>query len=296
MIIPTLNRSDYLLITLKHLLKQTFDLPYEIIVIDQSDKIDLEIVELGQSNNIVQYHHIRHFRGLPEARNYGWKSAQYDYILYLDDDITCSESLLEEHYKQISLPHVGIVGGGITEVMNPNSGTKTGVFNFWKAQPISGFHNEGLFEVDHVKGCNFSIKKSVMSLVHGTDERFTKGSALYEETDLCLRVKRLGFPIIFNSCAHVYHHSAPTGGCRVLDTNKYIFSLVRNRSIVIERHLEWYHKITAHLVLIRLVLSYVIHYKNLNLIYSYLLGFKEGTSLGRKNVLVSTQGNNESSI
>lgn len=283
-ILPTLNRTDYLKQTLECLVVQDFEHPFEIIIVDQSTKEDNLIKKYSEQYDFVRYYYINSFRGLPEARNFGWQNSIYDYILYLDDDITCKTNLLTEHYKYLKQSNIAIVAGGITEKNNPNKEGRIGYFNYFKSEPITGFHGNGRFEVNHAKGCNFSTKKKVLKKVDGIDENLTKGTALYEELDYCLRINKNGYQVFFNSKAHVFHLAAATGGCRVPNINKYIFSLVRNRSFIISRHLKWYHKITAHLFLLKIVLAYAVSYKNSHLLAQYVKARKEGTRLGYQPV------------
>ncbi len=274
-IVPTLNRSDFLINTLKDLVKQKFDFPYEIIVVDQSIKEDQLAIDFASNYDFINYQYITSFRGLPEARNYGASIAKYDYLLYVDDDIECDEVLLAEHYKFLSKENVGIVAGGITEKHRENVDSQIGVFVKYKADPQRGFHVRAQKEVDHATGCNFSIKKDIFIDVGGIDTGLTKGAALHEETDLCLRVKKAGHTIFFNYDAHIYHLVADTGGCRVPDMEKYVFSLSRNRSIVINRHLPLFYRITARAYLAKLAVSYAIHYKNKAIIKAYFKGVKD---------------------
>lgn len=286
-VIPTLNRTDFILNTLKDLVKQECDFPFEILVVDQSKVEDRVVVEFAKEYNTIKYHYITTFRGLPEARNYGASVAKYDFLLYLDDDISCNSNLLTEHYKALLPLDIAMVAGGITEKNNPNVGKKVGHFVKWSATPLTGFHLKVEKIVSHVKGCNFSIKKDEFLKNVGIDQALTKGAALYEELDLCLRLARTGQKIKFQSSAHVFHHAAPTGGCRVPDIVKYIKSLSRNRSIIIGRYLPWYFKITAHLYLLRLVISYMITYRKIEVIISYFNGVREGHKVAKQTPLNS---------
>lgn len=286
-VIPTLNRTNFLINTLKDLINQKCDFPFEILVVDQSKVEDKEVVEFAKEYSAIKYHYITTFRGLPEARNYGASVAKYGFLLYLDDDISCNPNLLTEHYKTLLIEDVGMVAGGITEKNNPNIGKKVGHFIKWSATPITGFHLKGEQIVTHVKGCNFSIKKEDFIKNVGIDQSLTKGAALYEELDLCLRLGKKGKKIKFQSSAHVVHHAAPSGGCRVPDIIKYIKSLSRNRSIIIGRHLPWYFKITAHLYLFRLVISYMITYRKIEVFKSYFNGVVEGNKVAKQTPLNS---------
>lgn len=280
-IIPTLNRREYLASTVKCLLRQEFNLPYEILIVDQSKQLDNEMIELSRDYGIINYCHTTSFRGLPEARNFGVQHSLYDFILFLDDDIECGDQLLNEHYKYLIQPNIAIVAGGITEKYKENSKSKTvGKFHFYSASPERGFHIAFNGYVDHGGGGNYSIKKEVFIKVGGVDEYLNYGAALYEETEICLRVKRAGYKIYFNYSAHVWHLAADTGGCRVFDIEKYIKALVHNRALLISRHLKWYHRPTANLYLLRLVTSYAIAYRNpklfLQFLKSYRIGYKKG--------------------
>ena len=82
-IVPTLNRTDFLLNTLKDLVKQEFNFPFEIIIVDQSKVKDRVVIEFVKKYNTINYHFITTFRGLPEARNYGASIAKYNYLLFL---------------------------------------------------------------------------------------------------------------------------------------------------------------------------------------------------------------------
>lgn len=284
-IIPTLNRTDFLIPTLHDILRQQVNQPYEIIVVDQTQDKDQQVITLADRHPLLHYYHIDFFRGLPEARNYGAQKAQYDVLVYIDDDIECQPDFLQRHWNTfLELPDVAVVAGGITEKFKSNPDGKIGQFVSKTATPLRSFHKEGFLEVDHAGGGNFSIRKEFFFKVSGMDENLTKGAALYEETDLCLRVKEAGGKIWFNSAAHVFHLAADTGGCRVADIDKYVYNLVRNRSLIIMRHLKGLDKVTARAELFRLVLAYTISYKKLALIKSFFTARKEGEQTGMEPI------------
>lgn len=279
-IIPTLNRTEVVFNTISAILSQHFDKPWEVIVVDQSDLRDTKLASIEISN--YHYFHVTKFRGLPEARNFGVQRALYDYILFLDDDIECDTSLLDEHYKYISQPEIGVVAGGITEKFKDNPKCQQiGSFCYYLAVPERGFHINRNSYVDHAGGGNYSIKKEIYEKMGGVDEYLNYGAALYEETDLCLRVKQIGYKVFFNYDAHVLHLAAPSGGCRVKDIHKYISSLVHNRALIISRHLKWYHQITATIYLFRLVLAYAVANYDLSLFSVFLQNYKEGYRKGK---------------
>lgn len=281
-IVPTLNRTNFIINTLQALMVQQFRRPYEVIVVDQSEQPDQHVKDFAATYvGQIIYCHITTFRGLPEARNFGWQHARFDYLLYLDDDIEIDSNLLEEHYKYIIKPEIGVVAGGITERYKKNPHVlKIGEYNFYTASPIRGFNMNKKCYVDHAPGGNFSIKKELIERCGGSDEYLNVGAALYEESDLCLRIKETGSVIFFNYDAHIFHLAANTGGCRVSDINKYIYSLVHNRSLIIARHLNSLQRMTATVYLIKLVLSYSLSYKKC-LFGTFFQAYKRGAIHGK---------------
>lgn len=279
-VIPTLNRTEIVLNTISAVLSQKFDKPWEVIVVDQSDLLDFKLIDI--KDNRYHYYHVTQFKGLPEARNFGVQHALYDYILFLDDDIECENNLLTEHYKYIIKPEIGVVAGGITEKFKLNPSCKiTGYFHNITAVPERGFDKKQRLFVDHAGGGNYSIKKAIFKQIGGVDEYLNYGAALYEETDLCLRVKKIGYKVFFNYDAHVWHLAVPSGGCRVNDLSKYIRSLVHNRALIISRHLKWYYQVTATLYLLRLVLAYAIKNNDFSLFLLFVSNYKKGYKKGK---------------
>ena len=49
-IIPTLNRTSFLKNTLKDLVLQDFNLPFEIIIVDQSNQKDTDVIKSSEKN------------------------------------------------------------------------------------------------------------------------------------------------------------------------------------------------------------------------------------------------------
>lgn len=275
-VVPTLNRDDYLYDCLQDLLAQEHR-PLEILVVDQSDHVPKHVQQIVEMHpDIISYHKVD-FRGLPLARNYGWEHAHYDAIVYVDDDIRCSPSLVSEHLRALRLPNVGIVAGRITEAHREERVRgKAGHFNVWTANVKRGFSQEGEYYVCHAPGGNFAVWRKVAQQIGGFEEKLNFGAALYEETEFCLRASQIGYQIYFNGLAHLTHLAVPTGGCRVDDVEPYVWGLAHNRTILIRRHLSWYQQPVAFAELLRLGLAYMKHYRKPQVLYALLNGTMAG--------------------
>jgi GT2 family glycosyltransferase len=291
-IIPTLNRGTFLENSLSDMINQDYN-NYEIIIVDQSKlETSQKIQQMANENsNKVRYIKVD-FKGLLEARNYGFQKARGDILIYIDDDIRAERNFIYEHVRMYSGSLMAMVAGGIEE---PRVNSRrlsipsvTGKFNKWLCSPIAGFDLSEECFVDHVKGVNFSIKKSVLQETGGFDENLNIGAALYEELELCLRVTKLGHKIFFNPKAKLRHLVAPSGGCRISNNiPKYIFGLAHNRSLLIFRHLKLKYRFTALMRLFLLILSSCRIAKSFKPFFWGLRGVINGMSHAKHSIKIT---------
>ncbi len=267
-VVCTLNRGRTLVNALTDLIRQSYQ-PLEIIVVDQSDQVAPEVKEFLRSHgSSVRHFHVS-FKSLPKARNFGWQQARYSHVIYVDDDIRCTEEFASQHMLTYQNTGCALVAGGVDQkgtLLLPS--TQVGKFSYWRAVPMQGFSSTESKEVDHAVGCNFSADRAWLEKMGGFDERFGKGAALYEEADFCLRVRRAGGRIQFNGKARLNHLADPTGGCRVDNVVDYVRSLARNRSLIIFEHLSWYYRPTAFLQLAKTVFAYAWRYRNQHAVWA----------------------------
>lgn len=280
-VIPTLNRGGYLPNCLRDLLAQRH-VPLELLVVDQSAMKSDEVADLvRQHPGVISYHWVG-FRGLPLARNYGWRRARHEAIVYVDDDIRCGPRFVEEHLQTLREPLVGAVAGGIDEKLKSISGElrTTRGMRRWTASPIGAYCDRDAYDVDAFKGCNFSIWRPVLTQLGGFDEQLSSGAALYEDLEVCLRLRSLGYRIRFNGQARLHHLAAPDGGCRVPKPREYVASMAHNRALVIARHLRWFETPTAIARLVWLVGAYATVNRDAGVLAAGLRGFLEGAPKG----------------
>lgn len=275
-VVPTLDRPEFLLNTLADLLAQNHR-PIEILIVDQSSQPAREALALaGRHADLIRYHHVC-FRGSAKARNYGWRSARYDAIVFLDDDIRCGPDLIGAHLRALKLPGVGLVAGGVENVgRRPDAGPPTGRFLRWTATPKLGFEACGAFDVDHVPEGNFGAWRKVLASVGGIDEAFDVPAALYEGVDLGLRVKRAGYRVYYEGSARLKHFAAPRGGNRVVQPAEYVWGLAHNRAMIIRRHVRWYHVPSAMGRLAALGAAYALYHRQLRLLAACIDGVVQG--------------------
>ena len=185
-IIPTYNRGKLLCNTLRNLIGQ-LPTDAEIVVVDQSDEVCSELMEIAK-NHSTQIHYYKIFaKGLPHARNYGLKLAIGEVIIFCDDNVIPSCNFIE----------------------------------------------------NHVQGCNMSFRKEALIKAGGFDERFG-GSAHLEETDLCLRIRRNEYKIVFDPKAELIHLKDTKGGCRAENYKQWFYWYGHNNMLFFLKNFSQY--------------------------------------------------------
>ena len=201
-IVPTGGRVVALIETLESI--ERYAPGNEVIVIgDKND--DLTRRALRETFHYVKYLESDESSAVVK-RNIGIARATNNILIFVDDDVVIESGWLKSllwHYDDIS---VGGVGGRVKihGLKGRSSAFKTGVIEEgfvvgnWDP-PV----NE-ILEVQHLIGCNMSFRRSLVMKVGGFDN-FFRACNFREETDLCLRVRLLGYRLIFDPDANLVH-------------------------------------------------------------------------------------------
>ena len=218
-IIPTFNREDDLVNTIKCLLEQKFDEGYEIVVIDQTKKHDDKTLAfLEEAKDKIKYI----FQDIPSvtfARNNGLRNAAGDVLIFVDDDITCGVDFIKNHYKA-HMEGYDVVQGRVIEdgAEDDIEDKPLWLYPWVKYKGSNNCKNKA--RVNVITGCNFSITKDVVNKVGYFDERFRK-LAVREDSDYGYRCYKAGLKMIFEPEALVFHHRRKTGGVDTGIENQY---------------------------------------------------------------------------
>jgi glycosyltransferase involved in cell wall biosynthesis len=170
-IIPTLNHAKYLKNALTSVQNQSFPKDeYEVIVVDNNstDETPEIVAELNTTGKKEVIYVKEPNIGLHNARHAGAKAAKGEILAYADDDVICDKNWLCELVKPYTDPEVGSVGGKILPK--------------WEAEPPEWVkqYPSSLSLLDlgtetkelkrpGIYGCNFSIRRSLMFEVGGSN-------------------------------------------------------------------------------------------------------------------------------
>lgn len=152
------------------------------------------------------------------------KYPECDVVLLNNDTIVTEgwlTSLVECAYSE---PDIGVVGAKLVypdgrlqeagaEIFSDGSGWNIGR----DGDPELREYNRRK-EVDYCSGACLYVKRRVLEVLQGFDERFSP--AYYEDTDLCFSARNCGFRVLYEPSCRVIHLEGATAGVSVLSGAK----------------------------------------------------------------------------
>jgi cellulose synthase/poly-beta-1,6-N-acetylglucosamine synthase-like glycosyltransferase len=131
------------------------------------------------------------------GRNAGWRAAHAATLLFLDGDTVLAPDFVEQALGAFSNPQVGVVFGNRRET-NPQGSIYNRVLDLdWIVPP-------GAIEFC---GGDALMRREVLEAVGGYDERLMAA----EDTELCARIRAIGYTILHLDRPMVRHDLAITG-------------------------------------------------------------------------------------
>lgn len=191
-IIPTLNRYEYLKDVLEDLEKQNYQ-HHEIIIIDQTDDPDKEFYKKYGSDLIIIF---QEGKGQWLARNEAIRNSKGNYLLFFDDDSRVDPDWISEHLKSLDYFNADI-SAGVSISKSGDSVPENYSFFRWADQFDSG---------------NAMVKREVFLKTGMFDRQFDKQRM--GDGEFGLRAYLAGFKSISNPNAKRLHLKIGTGGLR----------------------------------------------------------------------------------
>ena len=255
-IIPTYGREKPLIDSIEDILQQDYP-DFEVLVIDQTQNHEIEtetfLDNLAKSEKISWYK--VNWASLPGARNYGVRRAKGDIVMFIDDDVKLKPNYLQAHSKNYQEnAEIGAVAGRVFDRMKladsaqANEETSAYSIDYLPEQArdpgiawyyIDLVHTTKPQQVISARGCNMSFRRDIFTK-YGIwfDERF-RGSAVREESDFCLRLRKTNYKIWYDPKADLVHLGEETGGCHDISTRslKYQLTFYHNHFLMALKNL-----------------------------------------------------------
>ncbi|MDB9496716.1 hormogonium polysaccharide biosynthesis glycosyltransferase HpsN [Spirulina major CS-329] len=249
-IIPTYGREDPLKDSIEDVLQQDYPGDVEIIIVDQTahhtPAVEQYLTQQAAAETI-QWWRVQ-WASLPGARNYGVRRATGEIVLFIDDDVQLPPGYLVAHGKNYDRAEIGAVAGRVFDRMklaDAKPGLEIEDLPPQASDPgIAWYHLDLVHTVKpqpiiSARGCNMSYRREVFT-TYGVwfDERF-RGSAVREESDFCLRLRRTGYQIWYDPAAHLVHLGEETGGCHDISTRSlsYQITFYHNHFLMAQKNL-----------------------------------------------------------
>jgi len=243
-----LNRSEDTIECVNHLLEDNKNSVNVHVLINGSEEHHRKKIEESFKNkeNIYIYESKLNL-GFAGGVNYLFNSAiknnlVADFILLLNNDAFVDTNNLSK-LKEVLINNedVGIVGPQILNSKKEQYIAEDGVkFYLWLMQhsPINSGKRLDVYqsslprEISIVNGTCMMLRTEVFKKTGGFDESFF---AYFEDWDLCIRSRELGYRILYVPNAVISHHGSATTGKRTLI---YQFLMTRNRYLIARKHLS----------------------------------------------------------
>jgi GT2 family glycosyltransferase/spore maturation protein CgeB len=198
---------------------------YEIIVVDNaSTDGTAELLEDVKSKLTLSIIYNSENKSFSESNNIAAKQAKGTYLLFLNNDVSPTQDWLS-HMVHTALkdPKIGAVGAKLVypyrEGFENSHKIQHGGLGFkienGFIRPVNLGVGEGFFsrntkseeEKAGVTAACLLIKKSKFEEINGFEEAYWYG---YEDVDLCLKLRDVGYKNVINNAAVLFHHEFGT--------------------------------------------------------------------------------------
>jgi GT2 family glycosyltransferase len=208
-ILLNLNKADLTIRCIKELWKHTTGRPYELIVVDNGSQPD-DFVKLMRFQGSVRIIRLNRNRYFVEGNNIGAEAATGKYLFFLNNDAFISHHWLEPIMRVFEdHDRVGAVG---PKFVYPDgtllqAGCLVNVDGTVNSLGRASDQDESAFnvlrEVDYCSAAGLMVRKDLFDEVLGFDLCWEP--AYYEDVDLCMKIKQLGYRVFYCPDAKIVH-------------------------------------------------------------------------------------------
>jgi GT2 family glycosyltransferase len=252
-IVPTYGREQVLCQSIADVLAQDYP-DFETIVVDQTPQhlpeTETQLSRWADAGQI-QWHRLR-WASLPGARNFAARRSSGEILIFIDDDVRLEPGFIAAHVANYRNPEIGAVAGRVFDRMKLEQECTKHLSEFDYQVPEAADPAIAWYHIDLVRatqpqavitarGCNMSFRRQLFTQagLH-FDERY-RGSAVREESDFCLSLRKTGLKIWYDPAAHLVHLGEESGGCHDISTRSigYQTTFYHNHFWLSFKHLTW---------------------------------------------------------
>ena len=230
-IIPNKDHVEDLVKCLRSIRKTTWS-NYEILIVE-NNSTDPKTFEYYEKICTDFPEHVRvltwkHSFNYAAINNWAASQAKAEYLLFLNNDVeVITDEWIERLLGFCQQNDVGAVGAKLyySDETIQHAGVIVGICGVaghifcGQSRLSSGYAARTLVSQDMsaVTAACLMVKKSVFQDVSGFDEKF---EVAYNDIDLCLKIRKLGYRIMFDPDAELYHYESKSRGLESTPENQ----------------------------------------------------------------------------
>ena len=229
-IIPTRNNRELLQNAIESIRRHTDYERYEILVIDNGSTEPGAVEYLASLPPGCQVHRWNERFNYSAINNFGVRHAHGEQLVFLNDDVeVISPDWLTAMLEHAERPEVGAVGARLLYkdgriqhagvVVGINQGAAN-AFRQRSGEATSPRLADLVREVSAVTGACLMVRRDVFEKVSGFDETMP---VIFNDVDLCLRIRRDGYVVLYTPHAQLYHYEGSTRGRRDPKRDRKVF-------------------------------------------------------------------------
>jgi O-antigen biosynthesis protein len=236
-VIPVIDKLQLTMTCLQSIVAHTVPGSYEVIVVDNGSTEPTQAA-LGAVDGLRLIRNDSNV-GFVGACNQGGRAARGKYVLFLNNDTVALPGWLDALVGTLERdPRAAAVGA---KLIYPDGRLQEAGAIIWRDG--SGWnYGRGadrdapeycyVREVDYCSGACLLVRRDVLEQLGGFDNRYAP--AYYEDTDLCFRIRELGYRVLYQPRSEVIHLEGATAGTDVAQGVKRFQDV--NRHKFAERH------------------------------------------------------------
>ncbi|HZT57203.1 MAG TPA: glycosyltransferase [Pyrinomonadaceae bacterium] len=215
-VIPVFNKAEFTFQCLRSLIREVDFDDTEVIVVNNASTDETREM-LSHFDGFVRVIDNDTNRGFVDACNQGAAAARGRFLVFLNNDTVVLPGWLENLVETIeSDERAGAVGSlflypdGRIQEAGAIVWSNGEAFHYGWGRSPEDRRFAFAREVDYCSGASLLVRKDLFDRLGGFDRRYAP--AYYEDTDICMGVRSLGFKVVYQPRSRLVHYEGATAG------------------------------------------------------------------------------------